>query len=82
MEARRLHNGSITMTCVSKISAPPLVIDDQPRKDIQFPLCDDCGGPMLLMSATEALNYPITIRKTYQCMVCKSIEVAVAPLFE
>jgi hypothetical protein len=68
------------MTCMSvELSAPP---DDQPRKNIHLPSCTDCTAPMLLMSATKALHSAITIRKTYQCMVCASVEVVVAPLFE
>jgi len=37
---------------------------------------------MLLMSATEALRHPITLRKTYQCMICHDVITVVAPLFE
>lgn len=50
----------------------------------QIPLhpCTECGAPMLLMSATYALQYPIKLSKTYQCMVCESVEVLVAPAFE
>lgn len=71
------------MACISvEMAAPPIVTEDQPIRDVHLPSCNDCSAPMLLMSATEALNYPITIRKTYQCMVCESVEVVVAPLFE
>lgn len=53
----------------------------RPEK-VKLNRCPDCGAPMLLMAVTEAINHPITIRKTYQCVVCQSVEVMVAPLFE
>lgn len=71
------------MTCTSvEMAAPSIAADDQPQRDIFLPSCNDCAAPMLLMSATRALNQSVTIRKTYQCMVCASVEVVVAPLFE
>lgn len=70
------------MTCVSvEKSSPPRISDRQPD-EVRFHPCPECGAPMLLMSATEALNHPITLRKTYQCMVCQAVEVLVAPRFE
>lgn len=65
-----------------EMDAPPIASDDQPIRDVFLPRCSDCTAPMLLMSATQALRQPITIRKTYQCMVCDSVEVVVAPLFD
>jgi hypothetical protein len=70
------------MTCVSvELSPRTPSVERQPAK-AQFHPCSECGAPMLLMAATEALHHPITLRKTYQCVVCQSVEVMVAPLFE
>lgn len=70
------------MTCVSvEMSSQPYLSDRQPDA-VKFHPCPECGAPMLLMSATQALHHPITVRKTYQCMVCQSVETLVAPLFE
>jgi hypothetical protein len=44
--------------------------------------CTECGGPMQLVSVTHALKYEIKLRKTYQCIVCESIEILVAPTFD
>ena len=66
--------------CVSVES--PTIASDQPHRDFPLHRCQECGAPMLLMSATEALRHPITLRKTYQCMICQSVQVMVAPLFE
>jgi hypothetical protein len=36
--------------------------------------CSECGAPMLLMSATPLVAWPGVIRKSYECIVCKSID--------
>lgn len=70
------------MSCISvEMSSQSLPTSRQPAEATFHP-CPECGAPMLLMSATEALHHPITLRKTYQCMVCQSVEILVAPKFE
>jgi hypothetical protein len=71
------------MSCLSvEMSVQPPTVERQPHEVSPLHPCPECGAPMLLMAATQARNYPITVRKTYQCMVCESVEVVVAPLFE
>jgi hypothetical protein len=71
------------MACTGvELSPPTAVTNDQPERNYHLHPCPECGAPMLLMSATEALRHPITLRKTYQCMVCECVEVQVAPLFD
>ena len=67
--------------CVS-VESPTIASDQQPHRDFPLHRCQECGAPMLLMAATEALRHPITLRKTYQCMICHDVITVVAPLFE
>jgi len=73
------------MACTSvelSHEAPPLSPEAPPHPSIPLHPCTACGAAMLLMSVTYASNYPIKLRKTYQCFVCKTVEVLVAPRFE
>lgn len=77
------------MSCVSvELSSQPTsarrskTSRQPPQPSITLHPCTECGAPMLLMSVTHALEHPIKLRKTYQCMVCESVEVLVAPAFE
>jgi hypothetical protein len=59
------------------MSSQPLPSNE--KAEIKLNPCVECGAPMLLMSVTQALHHPITLRKTYECFVCQSVEVVVAP---
>lgn len=73
------------MACISvevSVEAPSITPEAPPYPQIPLHPCTDCGAPMLLMSVTYASKHPIKLRKTYQCMVCESVEALVAPQFE
>jgi hypothetical protein len=42
--------------------------------------CLECRAPMLLMSATPLQAWPGVIRKTYQCLVCQSVDLQTVPI--
>lgn len=73
----------VTVNPISEAAISPSISPEMPPHPL-IPLhpCTECSGPMLLMSATYALHHPIKLRKTYQCMICESVEVLVAPAFD
>jgi len=42
--------------------------------------CMECRAPMLLMSAIPLRAWPRVIRKTYQCIVCQSVDLQTVPI--